>query len=68
MDNQTDIQRAEAAIKGDEKIIGQVTLDKNTGLLKQKTATVDSSGSLEAQGMSIPSTGKTTITVTVKAS
>ena len=62
------IMGQEAAIKGDEKIVGQITLDKNTGLLKQKTATVDSSGSLEAQGMSIPSTGKSTITVTVKAS
>ena len=62
------IMGQDASLKSDDKVIGQITLDKNTGLLKQKTATIDTKATMEAQGMSIPSTGKTTITVTLKAS
>lgn len=60
------IMGTDASIRSDDKVTGQITLDKTTGLLKQKTATIDSTATMEAQGMSIPSTGKTTITVTVK--
>jgi hypothetical protein len=60
------IMGTDASIRSDDKVTGQITLDKATGLLKQKTATIDSTATMEAQGMSIPSTGKTTITVTVK--
>lgn len=60
------IMGTDASIKSDDKVTGQITLDKATGLLKQKTATIDSTATMEAQGMSIPSTGKTTITITVK--
>jgi hypothetical protein len=62
------IMGTDASMKSDDKVTGQITIDKATGLLKQKTATIDSKATMEAQGMSIPSTGKTTITVTVKAS
>jgi len=62
------IMGQDASIKADDKVTGQVTLDKNTRLLKRKTATIDTKATMEAQGMSIPSTGKTTITVTLKAS
>ena len=60
------IMGTDASIKSDDKVTGKITLDKATGLLKQKTATIDSTATMEAQGMSIPSTGKTTITITVK--
>lgn len=45
---------------------GKIILDKQTGLLKQKTANVDTKGTIEAQGQSIPSVSKQTITTTVK--
>lgn len=60
------IMGMEASIKSDDKVVGQIILDKTSGLLKQKTATIDSKANMEAQGMTIPSTGKTTITITVK--
>ena len=60
------IMGTEANIQSDDKVVGQITLDKNTGLLKQKTATIDTKATMEAQGMSIPSTGKTTVTTTLK--
>lgn len=62
------IMGTDASIKADDKVTGQITLDKATGLLKQKTASIDSKATMEAQGMSIPSTGKTTVTVTLKIS
>lgn len=62
------IMGTDANIKSDDKVVGQITLDKTTGLLKQKTATIDTKATMEAQGMSIPSTGKTTVTVTLKTS
>lgn len=60
------IMGTDASIKSNDKVVGQITLDKKTGLLKQKTATMDTKATMEAQGMSIPSTGKTTVTITVK--
>jgi hypothetical protein len=62
------IMGTDASIKADDKATGQITIDKVTGLLKQKTAIIDSKATMEAQGMSIPSTGKTTVIVTLKAS
>lgn len=56
----------EATINTEDKGKGQVVLDKSTGLMKQKTETLESSGTIEAQGMSIPISGKTTINVAVK--
>ena len=60
------IMGTEASIKSTDKVTGQIILDKATGLLKQKTATIDSKATMEAQGMSLPSTGKTSITVTLR--
>lgn len=60
------IMGTEANIQSDDKVVGQITLDKNTGLLKQKTATIETKATMEARGMSIPSTGKTTVTTTLK--
>jgi hypothetical protein len=61
------IMGQEATIKSSEKAAGQITVDKATGLLKQKTATVETSGTISAQGMDIPVTDKTTLTITVKS-
>jgi hypothetical protein len=61
-----EIMGTQASMKSDDKVTGQVIIDRATGLLKQKTATMNTNATMEAQGMSIPSTGKTTITITVK--
>jgi hypothetical protein len=49
-----------------DKFTGKITLDKKTGLLKKRTGKSVSEGTVEAQGMSIPITAKSTITTTVK--
>ena len=56
----------DAKIVATDKTTGTVTLDRATGLLKQKTAIMEEEGSMEAQGQTIPVKGKTNITVTVK--
>ncbi|MBA2747058.1 MAG: hypothetical protein H0U44_12595 [Flavisolibacter sp.] len=61
-----DMMGAEAIITGNEKSNGRITLDKSTGIFKSKTFTKESKANIEAQGMSIPTTDKTTVTVTVK--
>jgi hypothetical protein len=63
-----EIMGTTASIKSNDKATGQITLDKNTGLLKQRTATVETKGTLEGQGMTVPTTATTSITVTVKES
>jgi hypothetical protein len=49
-----------------DKFKGRITIDKKTGLLKKRTGTSVSEGTVEAQGMTIPMTAKTSITTTVK--
>jgi hypothetical protein len=56
----------EATLTGSERSSGTVTLDKTTGILKSKTITRDGKSNLEAQGMIIPTTEKTTVSVTVR--
>ena len=56
----------DAKIIATDKSTGAITLDRATGLLKQKTATMEEEGSMEAQGQTIPMKGKTKITMTVK--
>lgn len=56
----------EANVTGTEKSTGQITLDKSSGLLKSKTITKEAKANIEAQGMSLPTTEKTSVTVTVK--
>lgn len=55
----------EATIKTTDKTTGTVTLDKATGLLKQKTGVMQEEGTMEAQGQTIPMKGTTNITMTV---
>jgi hypothetical protein len=56
----------EATINNTDKSTGKVIIDKNTGVLKQRTSTVDSKGTIDAQGMTIPVAGKTTLTISMK--
>ena len=58
----------DAKIKTESKGNGKIILDKSTGLLKQKTANIESKQTVEAQGQSIPSTSKMTIVTTVEKS
>lgn len=53
-------------IKGTVKSNGTVTLDKATGLLKQKTATTHTDTSTSVSGQDIASTSKMTAVTTVK--
>lgn len=60
------IMGTDATIKTNDNTTGTITLDKTSGLLKQRTANMEETGTMEAQGQSIPVKGKTSITVTVK--
>lgn len=61
------IMGQDAAFEVKSKSSGKIVLDRKTGLLKQKTFDTTSDESMSAGGMSIPSKGKTTTTITVKA-
>lgn len=67
IDSKMNIMGTEANVTSKNKATGQMTFDRKTGILRQKTATVDSEGSIEAQGQTIPNKDKTTITITVKS-
>lgn len=55
----------EATIKTTDKTTGTITLDRATGLLKQKTGVMQEEGTMEAQGQTIPMKGTTNISMTV---
>jgi hypothetical protein len=48
------------------KSTGKIILDKTTGIIREKTIYIESNGSTEVMGGSLPVTSKTTITITVK--
>lgn len=56
----------DATVNMNDKFTGKITLDKKTGLLKRKEGNSVTEGTFEAQGMTIPSTTKSTITTVVK--
>jgi hypothetical protein len=56
----------DATINMTDKFTGKVTLDRKTGLLKTKTGTSQTEGTVEAQGMTIPTSAKSTISTTIK--
>jgi hypothetical protein len=62
------IMGTEASISGTGKSSGKITIDRASGIMKNKTVTSNASTSLEAQGMTIPTTEKSTVTVSVKTS
>jgi hypothetical protein len=45
---------------------GKILLDKTTGIIKEKTSTVESSGTTEAMGTNMPLSSKSVITIKVK--
>lgn len=57
----------EVAIDKKDKNTGKITLDRKTGLLKQKTVTTETSGTASVMGQEIPLDSKTTKTVVVTA-
>ena len=58
----------EVAIDKKDKNTGKITLDRKTGLLKQKTVTTETSGTASVMGQEIPLDSKATKTVVVTAS
>lgn len=48
------------------KITARITVDKASGLLKEKNLTTDSEGTVDVMGQSIPVTNKSTTLITVK--
>ncbi len=67
MQRTQDAMGTEANIAMDLKVTGKITLDRKTGLLKQRTANTEAKGAIEAGGQSLPMSTKGTETVTVKA-
>jgi hypothetical protein len=59
-------QGMEISISSKDKTTGKIVLDKTTGLLKERTATTNSEGTMEMMGQSLPMNTKVTKTVTVK--
>ena len=57
----------EIKMSSKDKTTGKITLDKKTGLLKEKIATTNSEGNMEMAGQTMPMNTKTIKTVTVKA-
>ena len=45
---------------------GKITLDRKTGLLKEKTAVIEGNGTVEMAGQTMPMTTKSNIAITVK--
>ena len=66
-DTQQEMMGTQAKVRSTDTSTGKLVLDRTTGLLKQRTYTMVSKGTMEGQGMTIPSSGTTTVTVTVNA-
>ena len=58
-------QGMEMTINMTNKMAGKITLDKKTGIMKQRAITTDGNGSVEVAGQSIPVTNKISITTNV---
>lgn len=58
-------QGMQMTINMDSKQTGKITLDRKSGLMKQRTITTEGSGSVEVAGQSIPITNKITVTTNV---
>lgn len=56
----------ELTISSKDKTTGKITLDKKSGLLKEKTGTTTSEGTMDMMGQTIPMTTKVTKVITVK--
>jgi len=58
-------QGMQMTVNMDSKLAGKITLDRQSGLLKQRAVTTEGSGSVEVAGQSIPVTNKVTVTTSV---
>ena len=58
-------QGMQMTINMESKLAGKITLDRKSGLMKQRTVTTEGSGSVEVAGQSIPITNKITVTTNV---
>lgn len=67
-ESQTEMQGVQVSTKISGTLKGQETIDTHTGVLKIKNSTVESTGTLSAQGMDIPMTTKITSVLSVKGS
>ncbi len=56
----------ELKISSKDKTTGKITLDKKTGLMKERSATTNSEGTMDIMGQSVPMTTKITKVTTVK--
>ena len=56
----------EVTVNMDSKLSGQAIVDTSTGIVKEKTLTVEGTGSAEMMGQAIPMTSKIITTTTVK--
>jgi len=65
-DTKTEMQGMEISSKSSGKITGEEIVDLKTGLIKLRTTTLESSGSMEAMGQEIPMTTRLTSVSTVK--
>ncbi|MBD0284238.1 MAG: DUF6263 family protein [Bacteroidota bacterium] len=57
----------EVTVNKTDNATGKIVLDRKTGLLKTRTETVETTGTTEVMGQSMPLKGKTTKTTVVKA-
>jgi hypothetical protein len=55
----------EISMSSKDKTTGKIILDKNTGLLKERTATTNSEATMEMMGQSVPMNTKSTKKITV---
>jgi hypothetical protein len=66
VNKQMEQQGMQITVTSDGKLSGEGTVDMTTGILQKKTTSLDSTGSAEVMGQSIPVTTKTTSVLTVK--
>jgi hypothetical protein len=66
MDKKMEMQGMEIGFALDAKITGEIMVDANTGLVKQRTINIEGTGNADAMGQAIPLTTKVTISGTVK--
>ncbi len=59
-------QGMEVNVTMDSKIAGEMTVDQKTGIVKQRSLTMDGTGNADAMGQAIPLTTKITSTTSVK--
>jgi Family of unknown function (DUF6263) len=64
--NKATMMGTETSTTMNSTITGKIILDKTTGIIKEKTITTESNGTIEAMGGTMPVTSKTTIIVKVK--